>query len=463
PEFSLSPQTVTMMEGDEFNPQGSTNIDISGSYSETSPASGSYTLIEVTGLPPGVSITQGAAFAQKKIGVILQGMPEPGASLGSPYTAVVTVSDGLAPALVAELELEIIVMDGFDILTPDLPAATEAVAYNPFQIEIGAGVAPYTFSDVAGLPVGMTLSEDGILSGTPAYGSASFESFSLSFTVTDSSQPEAISQSFSGTISLDVEGSGGWTGPFTLLTSSLPVGTEGVAYDVPLVSEGGHESQSWAAQGLPNGLLVAKVAGVWKIAGAPQAKTAGTYSVILSVTDHCEVSATIESDPIQLVVESINPSETALTLLTAMLPSTIEGETYSATYINAIGGTKPYEVTISGLPLGIELTSNPATGTFILTGKAIKGSDGVYQVTVQIADASLQPQIVSDVFTLFVASADVPLNETIAEQITPQLLAGGAAAAGCAIAEHGSRQSLIVSVVLLFGLCGALTLSRRAA
>ncbi|MCK6501371.1 MAG: hypothetical protein L6Q38_17970, partial [Nitrospira sp.] len=167
PEFSLSPQTVTMMEGDEFNPQGSTNIDISGSYSETSPASGSYTLIEVTGLPPGVSITQGAAFAQKKIGVILQGMPEPGASLGSPYTAVVTVSDGLAPALVAELELEIIVMDGFDILTPDLPAATEAVAYNPFQIEIGAGVAPYTFSDVAGLPVGMTLSEDGILSGTP--------------------------------------------------------------------------------------------------------------------------------------------------------------------------------------------------------------------------------------------------------------------------------------------------------
>jgi hypothetical protein len=61
------------------------------------------------------------------------------------------------------------------------PAATVGVPYT-FPFRAAGGKPPYTWT-ATGLPVGLTLSTDGILSGTPTTAGPS----SLAVTVTDSS------------------------------------------------------------------------------------------------------------------------------------------------------------------------------------------------------------------------------------------------------------------------------------
>ena len=78
---------------------------------------------------------------------------------------------------------------GFGIATTALPPATRGSPYRPFALAVGgAGFStrPYatTFRwSATGLPTGLTLSPDGVLSGTPGY--ASPASAAVAFRVTE--------------------------------------------------------------------------------------------------------------------------------------------------------------------------------------------------------------------------------------------------------------------------------------
>ena len=67
-----------------------------------------------------------------------------------------------------------------------LPSVQEETAYNE-TISASGGTSPYTFATSDSLPNGITLGSDGVLSGTPALGSAGTYSFTV--TATDSATP----------------------------------------------------------------------------------------------------------------------------------------------------------------------------------------------------------------------------------------------------------------------------------
>ena len=73
------------------------------------------------------------------------------------------------------------------VTTTSLPGAQIGVAYTA-TLTASGGVLPYTWTVAGTLPVGLTLSTAGVLSGTPT---GTPGTYNLTFTVTDSSAPVA--------------------------------------------------------------------------------------------------------------------------------------------------------------------------------------------------------------------------------------------------------------------------------
>jgi len=111
---------------------------------------------------------------------VLSGTPTSG---GGTSTFTVKVSDSESTPLTAIATYTITIYTQLKITTTTLPAATVGVAYNQ-TIAVVGGTAPYTFSVVGTLPVGLSLnSVTGVISGVPTTGGSS----TFTITVTDSS------------------------------------------------------------------------------------------------------------------------------------------------------------------------------------------------------------------------------------------------------------------------------------
>ncbi len=100
------------------------------------------------------------------------------------------VTNGIQTPVTALLALSVVdkvptasTADPLQITTTTLAGATEGVAYS-YVLEVEGGVAPYTWSALGSLPSGLTLNSSGLISGTPATGTAG--SFSVAARVTDS-------------------------------------------------------------------------------------------------------------------------------------------------------------------------------------------------------------------------------------------------------------------------------------
>src|SRR5690606_4817391 len=113
-----------------------------------------------------------------------------------------------------------------------LPAAVAGVAYHQ-ALGAGGGTPPYTFAVTAGaLPAGLTLANDGTLSGTPSAGGT----FNVTLTATDA---------------LGFEGTQAYTlavgaPTIVLAPATLPAGTGGSAYNEALGAGGGPAPYSFA-------------------------------------------------------------------------------------------------------------------------------------------------------------------------------------------------------------------------
>lgn len=162
------------------------------------------------------------------------------------------------------------------ITTGSLLNGTTGAAYSQTLTATG-GTAPYNWSITSGtLPVGLTLSSSGVISGTPTTAGGPT---SLTFKVTDSASGTSTK-----VLPITIT-----TTP-TISTSSLPNATIGVAYSQTLTATGGTTPYTWSivTGALPAGLSLSS-SGV--ISGTPAA-AGGPISVTFKVNDSTSASST---------------------------------------------------------------------------------------------------------------------------------------------------------------------------
>jgi len=249
---------------------------------------------------------------------------------------------------------------GIGITTNSLPNATQNATYSKTLAATG-GVPPYNWSIVSGsLPAGLALAAStGVISGTPT--GTGISNFTAQ--VTDSNSLQATKP-----LSLTV------AAPPTVSTTSLPTGTQNIAYTATLAATGGTAPYMWSLSSgtLPSGLTLASSTGV--ISGTPTATGVSNFTV--QVSDANAATAT-QALSINITLSPI--------VTTASLPGATQNGSYSAT-LTASGGTAPYSWSISAgtLPAGLTLAS--ATG--VISGTPT--GTGTSNFTVQVTDTNSQ-------------------------------------------------------------------------
>lgn len=269
------------------------------------------------------------------------------------------------------------------ITTELLPPGRIGTAYEG-RIEATGGAEPYVFSIAQGtLPSGLSLAEDGTLSGAPLVTGTS----RMTFQVTDGAARTATAE-----LSIKVLPDAGEV--LEITTVVLPDGALGLAYDALLEARGGATPHVWslASGSLPAGLSL-----------SPEGRIAGTPSSIGSSTFLVQV--TDASDPQQQATSGftiiVQPAEgTALEIVTRTLPGGALGQAYGAALV-ASGGTEPYTWSLAGgttLPGGLVLS---ADGTITGTPSA----SGSTTFSVQVLDGSSPQQIATAQLSIAIEGA----------------------------------------------------------
>ena len=136
------------------------------------------------------------------------------------------------------------------------------------------------------------------------------------------------------------------------LPASLPAGTTTAAYPATTMgAAGGLTPYVWSITG-PAGMTIDPATGV---IGGTITDVAATYSVVVTVQD-----ATLTSVPKTFTGVVINPKPSILTP-TALTTATVNFA-YPATAVTGTGGTGALTFSVSGLPNGMNLTSNSIGG-----------------------------------------------------------------------------------------------------
>jgi len=264
---------------------------------------------------------------------------------GTPTTATtaavsieVTVTDDWGVTSTASLALSVLPAN-LSVITTGLPDATVGDAYSA-TLEAGGGVAPYTWSAAGDLPGWLSLSETGMLSGTPT--SHTTAPITIWVTVTDSWNAASTAS-----VTLEVN-----PAPLLVTTSSLPDGKVGEAYPATTLSgAGGVAPYTWTASGLPAGLSLS-AEGV--LTGTPEAHTPSPANVTVTVTDALSASTSVS------LGLTVDPADLVVT--TSSLPDATVGSPYSQA-LAASGGVTPYTWTTSStLPEGLSLTTSGVLG-----------------------------------------------------------------------------------------------------
>jgi hypothetical protein len=303
-------------------------------------------------LPAGLSLSAGG---------VISGTPS--ALANSTFTVSVTDSAS-TPVTATKILTLVVTAPTLSITTASLPNGVSGKAYS-VQLAATGGVTPYAWTLSGGaLPVGLSLSASGLISGTPS----STGSFSVTPKVTDN---EPTPQTASKTLVFTVYPQ------LVITTTTLPTGSVNNSYSVTLAATGGTNPLVWslaAGSTLPVGLTLSS-AGV--ISGAP--KTAGSTTFTVQVAD--------SSSPQQVttMVYTINVVLSTLAITTTTLPQGTIGVTYTSTALTYSGGNPPVTwslATGSSLPAGLTLSS-----AGVISGKPT-GPAGTATFTVQATDST---------------------------------------------------------------------------
>jgi len=307
-----------------------------------------------TSMPPGLLLNATG---------VITGTP---AAAGT-YPCMVTVRDTLGRSDTQTVTFTV-------VLPPALtaPAGAQNHVGEPSGLQLSGtgGAAPYVYS-ATGLPPGLTLNAaTGAISGTVT----TIGTYAVTATVTDSAGGTA-SKSYTHRV-------------FPALVIAPIAGqaiTLGQTIAVTAAGSGGNGTYSYAATGLPAGVLINPATGV--LGGLPTVP--GRYLPVVTVTDGLGGTASagfvvVISTTTSLIFTS--PAWTAADQTsTAGTPATVTFQTNGSTL-----GLSP-ALTVSGLPPG--MTMNPLTGT--ISGTPTKA--GSYPVTV-LATNALPPATSSYTF-----------------------------------------------------------------
>ena len=230
------------------------------------------------------------------------------------------------------------------ISTESIKSAITGQTYS-LQLE-ASGATPIKWT-VENLPAGLTLSESGLISGTPTKAGSS------TFTVTATNSEGTDSRTFTLQIFT----------PVSITTSSLKTGTIGKSYSVTLRAKG-TKPLTWSATGLPNGL---KISEKGKISGKPT--VFGTFNVKFTVSN----GAGSTTKELPLTIKGIPPK------LSGSLAKAELSVPYSSG-LNLTKGSTPITWSIEGaLPQG--LTFDTEKGIISGTPMSYKSSGYKLKIT----------------------------------------------------------------------------------
>jgi hypothetical protein len=238
------------------------------------------------------------------------------------------------------------------ITTTTLPAATLNAAYTT-TLGAADGTPPYTWTLVGGAPAGITLSPQGVLSGTPTQAG----NFQVSVQVRD-----AFSGVASRTLALTVQS--GATVQVT--TATLPDATVGAAYSQLLAATGGTGPYTWTLLGGGPAGLTVSAGGV--LGGVPT--QAGSFQVQVQARD---VNGATGTRAIPLTVVG------ALTITTQAVAEGSVGTVYSQV-LAASGGLPPYTWSAQGTVPGLAVSSGG-----VLSGTPTQA--GTFPLTLEVRDS----------------------------------------------------------------------------
>ncbi|MEZ5367387.1 MAG: putative Ig domain-containing protein, partial [Bryobacterales bacterium] len=317
-----------------------------------------------TGLPAGVSVNPTTG--------VLSGTPT---ETGT-FVATFTAED--VNHVEATEQLSLTVNPPPQILTTELPRPTVGGAYS-FALSSTGGTGPLSWHLVcSSLPAGMTLSSEGLISGTPL----AAETLLVDIEVVDQ---KGASDAKTFTIQV--------VDAIEITTTSLAPVTAEQPISVGFALSGGFAPFTWSvtAGALPAGVALDAATGV--LSGA--AEIGGTYVFTVQATDVDHRVATRSFEWL------VNP---ALTLVTTALPNATQGHDYSF-QTKAAGGTGSRTFSAEGLPPGVLL--QPTTGW--LTGLFPVVGDVVFVVSVTDENGVVK----SKIFTVTVSPELHILTETL--------------------------------------------------
>jgi hypothetical protein len=367
--MTINPGTVVLAVETTSLPDGV----VGDPYSQTLKATGgspAYHWDILTGrVPDGLTLSDAGVIA---------GTPTTAGDI--PFQARVTDQSG--QTITVSLSIDINPPPQLTVLSPSaLPVAAVGVPYR-FELKATAGTAPYSWikkkkKKFGTLPDGLSLSSDGILSGTPtAQGVSNF-----TIVVTDVNDRQA-----SKPVTLEV---GPPPPPLSIRTDSLPQALQGVTYSAALEASGGIGPYAWKIDSgvLPDGLTMT---GAGAISGRPS--TPGSTSFIASVKDSLGTASTksffiiVAQPPPPLVIQTIS------------LPDTTAEKPYTQT-LQASGGVPPYIWGIASGSLGAGLNlsasgvisgtpTSPGTSVFVvrLTDSAAQSVTRTLAIAIKPAD-----------------------------------------------------------------------------
>ncbi len=301
--------------------------------------------VAIKGVPPytwsGCTNIPGLTLSQAGV---LSGTP----TTAGDYTCNAVVHDSQGGS--AETTLPLRIVTGLAISLPAaLSSATVGTAYQQDFVAAG-GHTPFLWS-ATGLPGGLTLSDAGVLSGTPTVAGV----FNVVVHVTDSVQQQAEK-----TYTLTV------FGQLAITTGTVAAGFVGIPYSQALTVDGGEPPYTWSAP--PGGGLAVTEDG--KITGTPS--TVGPVRLTITVTDSARRTVT--------KVLTVNVGA-GVAFATETLPNGTVGTSYSQT-LQTTGGQAPlnFDLHAGTLPPGLTLSTD---GT--LSGQPT--TQGSFTFTLQVTDA----------------------------------------------------------------------------
>jgi hypothetical protein len=301
----------------------------------------------------------------------------PAGLLPGMYTGTLTVTAPAASNSPVTIRVTMTILSALQITTGSLP---DAIGGQPYSTQLqAAGGTGYMWSLEGGtLPVGLTLSQSGSISGTPPQVSG-ISTYSVNIGLHD-----AASRFVYKTLPITLR-------PGLAITLSGPSSFQfvvGQLYNsagnsISFQASGGTGPYTWSATGMPPGLSVNLSTGL--IAGTPTQP--GTFVAAITVRDSLSVSFsanfTLAVVTTPLIITNADGSTPA-----ALPPGTV-GTSYTR-FLNAAGGTQSlYTWTTQGtLPPG--LTAQNAPGCPTTCGLQVSGTPtqaGTFNFIVQVRDS----------------------------------------------------------------------------